>query len=492
MTGPEGGHPTAEPRSPLTLWEAALPLVVMLGLFGVVVVRFESSTELLVGILLCAAATAGWVARRHGAGWDEIQRATGQRIADVFPGLLILLAIGLLIATWILSGTVPWLVYHGVQLVDPRHLLVTAFAATAIMSLVTGTSWGSAGTMGVALMGMAAALDVSLAATAGAVVSGAYFGDKMSPLSDTTNCSAIGAGADLYAHIRHMLWTAVPSTVAALAVYWLLAGVAGAGATTASGSGDLPESARLLVSDLERVYRLTPLVLLPALVVAWGIVRKVSPALSITLSSAVALVLAVGVQGFALPDAMSAAVAGVRLDHFVSAGVDPASLGPAFTTLVERGGLYVMSNTLVVVISAFLLAGAMSVSGALDLLIRRLLDSATSVFGLVAATMAAGGTMIALTSHGLVTALVIGELFQKAYDRMGLARVNLSRSLEDSVTVTEPIMPWTVSAIFMATTLGVPTIEYLPWAVFCYGGPVFSLMWAAGWSRTGLGLKRSG
>ncbi|MDT8341600.1 MAG: Na+/H+ antiporter NhaC family protein, partial [Longimicrobiales bacterium] len=141
--------------------------------------------------------------------------------------------------------------------------------------------------------------------------------------------------------------------------------------------------------------------------------------------------------------------------------------------------------------SAFLLAGGMHASGSLDLLIRRMLDSVRSVFGLIAATMASGATMIALTSHGLVTALVIGELFQGAYDEQGMARENLSRSLEDSVTVTEPIMPWTVSAVFMATTLGVSTVSYLPWAVFCYGGPVFSLLWAALYRRTGVGLTRA-
>jgi len=417
-------------------------------------------------------------------GWDAIQAATGERIASVLPGLLILLAIGLLIATWIASGTVPFLVYWGVRLVDPRYLVVTAFLATAVMSLVTGTSWGSAGTIGVALMGMAAALEVPLAVTAGAVVSGAYFGDKLSPLSDTTNCSAIGAGAPLYTHIRHMLWTAVPSTVAALLVYTLVADPG------AAGNG-LPEGARRLLADLESVYTLGWVVLLPPVIVIWGILRRTPPALALALSSLAAAIIAVLVQGFGISETVAALGGGFRLEFLASAGVDPASVGPAFATLVERGGLYPMANTLVVILSAFLLAGGMHASGSLDLLIRRMLDSVRSVFGLIAATMASGATMIALTSHGLVTALVIGELFQGAYDEQGMARENLSRSLEDSVTVTEPIMPWTVSAVFMATTLGVSTVSYLPWAVFCYGGPVFSLLWAALYRRTGVGLTRA-
>ncbi len=474
--------PSGPPRT-LSVFAAALPILTMLGLFLGGLLFLGSSPELLVAILLLAAGVAGAVARRQGVGWDAIQAATGERIASVLPGLLILLAIGMLIATWILAGTAPFLVYWGVQLVNPRYLLLTAFLTTAVMSLVTGTSWGSAGTIGVALMGMAGALDVSLAATAGAVVSGAYFGDKMSPLSDTTNCSAIGAGAPLYTHIRHMLWTAVPSFMVAVVVYaWAASGTPGDG---------LPASAVSLLADLERVYSLNPLVLLPAAIVLWGITRKTPPALALGASSLVAVTLGVGLQGFSVSDAVVAAVAGFRIDLLASTGVDPASMGTAFITLVERGGLYSMANTLVLVISAFLLAGAMQSSGALDLLIHRMVDSVRSVFGLIAATMAAGGTMIALTSHGLVTVLVIGELFQKAYDEQGLARENLSRSLEDSVTVTEPIMPWTVSAVFMATTLGVPTLTYLPWAVFCYGGPIFSLLWAAAYSRTGLGLTRA-
>ena len=150
-----------------------------------------------------------------------------------------------------------------------------------------------------------------------------------------------------------------------------------------------------------------------------------------------------------------------------------------------------MANTLVVVIAAFLLAGAMDASGSLDLLVNRMLGAVRSVFGLIAATMASGATMIALTSHGGVTALVIGGLFQGAYAERGLAPENLSRSLEDSVTITEPLMPWTVSAVFMAATLGVPTLSYAPWAVFCYGGPVFSLLIAALFRRTRFGITLS-
>lgn len=466
-------------RTP-SLGVALLPIITMFGLFALGALFLAPSAELLVVVLLGAAAVASLVAFRHGADWDDVQRSTGAKLASVLPALLILLSIGMLIASWVLSGTIPFLVYWGVRLVDPRHLVLTAFLATAAMSLFTGTSWGSAGTIGVALMGTAAALDAPMAATAGAVVSGAYLGDKMSPLSDSTNICAIGAAAPLYAHIRHMLYTATPSFVLATLVY------AWAARLTPAGTDGMPESARMLLEDLGSSFSLGWWTLLPAAIVIWSIVRKTPPALAIVLSSLVAVAIGVGVQGVAIGDGLTALVSGARTPMLANA----AEAGDAFQRLVERGGLYSMANTLIVVISAFLLAGAMDASGSLDLLVHRLLATVRSTFGLIGATMGAGATTIALTSHGGVTALIVGELFQGAYQERGLAPENLSRSLEDSVTITEPLMPWTVSAVFMATTLGVPTVAYAPWAVFCYGGPIFSLLLAATWDRTGFGLRR--
>jgi len=458
-------------------------------LFLLGAVFLEIGPELLIVVLLTAAAVAGAVARTQGDGWDAIQRSTGQKIADVLPALLILLAIGMLIAAWVLSGTIPFLVYWGIQLVSPRYLVLTAFLATAAMSLTTGTSWGPAGTIGVALMGTALALGAPIAATAGAVVSGAYFGDKLSPLSDSTNICAMGAGAPLYTHIRHMMYTAGPSFLLAALVYSF---VAGADPT----DGGTTVGAETLLVDLDRWFVLGWPTLLPPVVVVWGIVRRTPAALAMAMSTLVAAVIGVTIQGFEVMEAMQAVVAGFDVEMLgpgdvqtlATGGLESAGVGSAFATLVERGGLYSMANTLIVVFAAFLLAGAMDASGALELLIDRLLATARGVFGLIAATMTAGATMIALTSHGGVTALVIGGLFQDAYSERGLAPENLSRTLEDSVTITEPLMPWTVSAVFMATTLGVPTLAYAPWAVFCYAGPIFSLLIAGAYRRTGFGL----
>lgn len=437
--------------------------------------------EALILCLLAAATVSGAQAVLRGASWDRIQRVAGEKFAAVLPVVLILLAIGLLIGSWVMSGTIPLLVVWGIELVHPRFFALGAFAAMAVMSLCTGTSWGSAGTLGVALMGAAAALGAPLPVVAGAVVSGAYLGDKMSPLSDSTNICAIASGADLYAHIRHMLYTAVPSALVAAGLY-LAVGV------RSTALAAVPAEADLLVGELRSVFSLGWPALVPLLWVLLGIALRWPPALALASSAMVALGIGVGLQGFAVADGAVAAVRGFDSSMVAALGVDPAGLSEAFHRLLDRGGLYSMAPTLVVILAAFLFAAGLEVSGALHRILDALLGSVRSVFGLIAATMAAGSAMISLTSHGGVTALVVGEMFQEAYRRRGLAPQNLSRSLEDSVTIVEPLLPWTVSAIFMATTLGVPTLSYLPWAAFCFGGSFFSLLWAALYRRTGFAI----
>ena len=424
-------------RGEISLGIALLPLVTMVGLFALGAAFTNLGGELLILVMLAAAAVATVAAQRVGKSWDDVQRSTGDKFAAVLPAVLILLSIGLLIGTWVVSGTIPVLVFYGLKIVDPAYLVLTAFLATAAMSICTGTSWGSAGTIGVALMGMAAALDAPLGATAGAVVSGAYFGDKLSPLSDSTNISAIGAGSNLYSHIRHMLYTAVPSFVIATCVY--------AAVDVPAGSDALGKNR--LLADLDTIYSFSPIVLLPLVVVVVGIVSRTPPVIAMTASSVVAALVGVWLQDFSLESALLAGVNGFDVSMLADKQLTPTSFGEDTASLLNRGGLYSMVNTLLVIIAAFLLAGAMDVSGALDRLIGGLLAAVRSTFGLIAATMAAGTTMISLTSHGGVTALVVGELFQKAYDERDLARVNLSRSLEDSITIVEPLMPWTVSAV---------------------------------------------
>ncbi|MGB5344274.1 MAG: Na+/H+ antiporter NhaC family protein, partial [Thermoanaerobaculia bacterium] len=329
---------TQEIRSrPLSVAAAALPLITLIACFLVGGIFFDLDADMLVLALLVAASVAGIQAVLRGATWMDIQRSTGEKLAAVLPVILILLTIGMLIGTWVLSGTIPALISAGIQILSPRFFVLSAFLVTAVMSLATGTSWGSAGTLGVALMGAAAAVQAPLAATAGAVISGAYLGDKMSPLSDSTNICAIGAGADLYAHIRNMLYTAVPSSLVALLVYSTL------GRRSAAGSQVVPESAQTLLAEMDRVFSLGLWTLLPLLVVLAGIALKVSPALALAASSLVAMILGGVLQGFGIQSVLTSAVRGFDPAMVADLGLDPTSLSESFVQLLDRGGLYSMS-----------------------------------------------------------------------------------------------------------------------------------------------------
>ena len=469
------------PAKPLSLGLALLPLLILLAaiIAGVSLVGF--SGDMLIIAMALASLTAGLIAWRRGASWSDIQAAAGRKLAGVTPVILILLSIGILLGAWMFSGTIPLMVSTGIALIDPRFMVLTAFLGTALMSIMTGTSWGSAGTLGVAFMATAEAMGLPLAPVAGAVVSGAYFGDKMSPLSDTTNIAAIAADVPLFDHIRHMLWSAVPSFVLALVVY------AGMGLAFSGGDIVLAETATATSAALSGLFRLDAWALLPLILALGGIGLRQPPVLVILASSALALLLGVVNQGWAARDVVSVVMRGFNL---AMTGSDGEGLPPALPSLLNRGGLTSMGETLIFIINAFVLAGAMEASGALDRLITALLAAARTTARLIASTMAAGMVLVAVTSHAGVTALIVGELFQPAYRARDLHGVNLSRSIEDSATVVEPLMPWTVSALFMAATLGVPTLAYAPFALFCIGGPVFSLVWAILSDRWGWGIRR--
>lgn len=464
---------------PLSIWLALAPVAALFAAVALGIVVFGVGGEPLLIALLIAGFVATLVARRQGRSWDAVQAAAGRLVGEALPALLVLLSIGALLGSWMFSGTIPMLVILGIDLIDPAWMALTAFLATALMSVVTGTSWGSAGTIGVAMMGAAAAMGLPLAPVAGAVVSGAYFGDKLSPISDMTNIAAIGAGANLYRHIGHMLPTSLPPALIAIAAFALLAVAGPAAQTTDAAAG-----AAAVRAELSAVFDPGLWSALPLAVALTGIALRMPPAPVVLGSALVALV--VGVFAGGLP-----AAAGV---HALVGGFDLAQVAPgyeasdSFAGLVERGGVISMAPTLVYVFAAFVLAAGMEVSGALDVLLGRLLAAVRGTFGLIAATMAAGAAMVGLTSNGGVTALVVGGLFRTSYAERGLAPENLSRAVEDSATVTEPLMPWTVSALFMASTLGVATLDYAPWALFCWLGPVFGLLMALRHTLTGKGL----
>lgn len=462
---PQAGNET-KPRNqeqrPQPLALMLVPTVIVLAIFvgGIGVLGYPAELMLILsGVVFSAFAI--W----RGAQWDEIIATMGDRIKKALPAILILFMIGMLIGTWMISGTIPLLVFYGLEIINPSYLFLLTFITTAIVATFTGTSWGAAGTIGVALMGVAATMDVSLAVTAGAVVSGAYFGDKMSPLSDTTNMSAIAAGANLYDHIRHMLFTTIPASILAMIVYFFV------GRSIDTSSLQLG-NVKDIIDELSASFSLNPVLLLPPVVVLVGSLLKKSPVVVLFLSSMLALVLALVVQRARVSDMFDAAVSGFTTDMLPQGGDASEQL----TTLLERGGLYSMYNATFFIFAAFFFAAALGASNVLQALLEPIVSRLKSTGSLVATTLVSGFAIVSATSNALITYFLLRDLFGDAYRKHKLHPVNLSRSMEDSATLTEVLMPWTVSGVFFATTLGVGNFAFLPWAITNWSGFLFSAL----------------
>ncbi|HSG82249.1 MAG TPA: Na+/H+ antiporter NhaC [Gemmatimonadota bacterium] len=443
------------PRRPSTL-ESVLPFVVMAILLGLGYGVYKLRIEVL---LLVAAAVAGLVASRLGYSWAELQDGIIEGIAKALPAALILVCVGALISSWIAAGTIPVLLQLGLRSISPRFFLATACVLCSLVSLFTGTSWGTVGTMGIALMGIAAGLGIPMGAAAGAVVAGAYFGDKISPFSDTTNLAPVAAQSNLFDHIRHMLWTTVPAWILGLLVY-LVVGVG-------SGTGASPERVEAILGTLADAFVMSPWTLLPLPVVLYFAIRKRPTIPGILLASAIAGVIAVVVQGESIPAVAEAMVSGY-VAHTGDASVDG---------LLSRGGMGPMMEVTLIVFAAFSFAGIVNRAGFLDVVLGILLKTARTTGQLVATTVASTIFTALITGSSYLTILLPGELFAPAYKARGLAAKNLSRTLEDSGTVVVPLIPWSAAGVFMAATLDVPTLSYLPWAVLNYTGFLFAMLY---------------
>lgn len=461
-----------------TFFLAVLPILAMILLLGIGYAVMGLSAEVL---MLVSAAIAAFVAVGLGYTWDDIMNSIVSKLSKTMPAIFILIIVGFLIGSWMIGGTIPMMVYYGLKIISPQYIIVTSFIVTAFVSVCTGTSWGSAGTIGVALMGVAAGMGAPLPMVAGAVVSGAYFGDKMSPLSDTTNLAPIAAGAKLYDHIGHMFYTTIPGFIICTIVYTAAGLSLGGGADVAT-----PEKVGVILGTMEQIFRFNPLILLPPVIVLYGSIRKKPTIPVMLLSSAVAIFNAVIFQGFTLQQCFTAAISGFDLGMVRIAGFDAATLIPDIPRLLNRGGMMSMLSTVLIAFCAYGFAGTLAVTGSLDIVLNKLMKSVKSVGGLVVSTIVACITAVFVTSNGQLSILVPGEMFSKTYIKKGLQPKNLSRTLEDSATVVEPIVPWTAAGVYMATTLGVPTLSYLPWAIICYTGVIFATIWGF----TGFGIAR--
>ena len=477
MTRPGSSEASDTDHRPTpSLGAALLPVVLMVGMLAASVWLFgeDSSYGPNQIALLIAAAVAGVIGIRGGYRFEEIQDGIVASISVALPAALILLAVGSLIGTWILAGTVPYLIVLGATLLTPEWFYPACCLICALVSISIGSSWTTAGTLGVALMGSAQAMDMSPAMTAGAIISGAYFGDKMSPLSDTTNLAAAVSRVNLFSHIQNMLWTAAPAMVVALLIF----SFAGRG----EGSADLGMF-ETLRTELEQEFRLSVLTLLPLALLLFLSVRRYPPlpviGLGALVGGLVALVLQFDAAAGLAPDGVEglpAALAGVWIALFD--GYATNSTLPQMSDLLDRGGMSSMLNTVWLILCAMVFGGVMERTGLLERLVADLLRLARGTTSLLLTTLGTGFTTNVLAADQYMAVAIPGRLYEKAYRERGLDTLNMSRSLEDGGTLTSVMIPWNTCGAYMAATLGVATFTYLPWVLFNLASVGFSILWA--------------
>lgn len=458
----------------LSFMQAIFPILVMLVVLGIGVGGLGLPAE---PLIVLATVIAGVQAILLGYSYDSIIEEISQKISKIWGALLILVIVGFMIGSWMIGGTIPMLIYYGLKLISPKYLALTAFLLTAIVSILTGTSWGSAGTIGVAFMGVAVGLDVNLAVIAGAVVSGAYFGDKLSPLSDTTNLASAVCEVNIYEHIANQMWTTGGSAIIAAIFYFIY------GQFYITGSGQTPETVLALMKTLNEMFNWNIILIIPLLIVLIGSITKKPTIPVMLLASFIALFNAFIFQGASIDNIINATLNGFNVGML---GYDETTVIPDLVKLLHRGGMMAMMNTLLIAICAISFAGTMSVTGGLDTLISKLVEKITSTFQLVASTIVICLITTGVTSNGQVSILMPGEALKDVYKKKGLHPKVLSRTLEDSVSCTECLIPWTAAGAYMAATLGVPTLSYLPFAVLNYSGMILALIWAA----TGIGITK--
>ncbi len=452
----------APPGEPIPVWAALIPVVGLIALLFVNIVwlprRFEGYEGSGHLPLVLAAAIAALVARAWGWRWDTVKAGVLHAIHLAMGAILILLVIGMLMGTWLASGIVPAFIDWGLLLLRPSFFLAASCVVCSVVSLVSGSSWSTAGTVGLALVGVGDAMGISPAMTAGAVISGAYFGDKLSPMSDTTNLAPAMAGTDLFTHIRHMLWTTGPSWLLALIGY----GVLGLTLDTTAKAGNIQTIHALLTEQFHPgLVHLT----VPA-VVGVLVARKV-PALPALLTGAILGGVLAAVQGVAVPDILVAAMDGFR----------PDTGNEAVDELLERGGMTSMSGTVLLILCAMTFGGAMERTGMLRVLAQNLLSAARSTGSLIMATVLTSIGVNILAADQYIAVVVPGRMYADEYRARGLHPKNLSRALEDGGTITSPLIPWNTCGAFMSTTLGVATGAYLPWCFLNLLNPLISILY---------------
>ncbi|MCH1583273.1 MAG: Na+/H+ antiporter NhaC [Flavobacteriales bacterium] len=474
---------TSRPSLGLSL----LPIVVLVMLLAADVLAFgeDSSYGSNQIALLLASGLAVAIGMRRGQQWSLFEQKIKDTLGDAVGAILILLLIGALAGTWLVSGIIPTLIDVGLDVLSKEVFLPAACILCAAVSLATGSSWGTVGTVGVALIGIGQALGLSEGWIAGAIISGAYFGDKLSPLSDTTNLAPTVAGTDLFTHIRFMLWTTVPSILIALTVFTF------AGLGSGDESADLGRAA-VMQAELARHFNLHWALFLVPVGVIVLIARRVAPVPALflgVLGGAVAAAIAqpellatlaedaigpaLGLGPTRLGTAFSALMSAAALDTTIETG------NPVVTDLLSAGGMKGMLNTVWLIICALTFGAVMGAAGFLERITQAILTAVHGTFSLVFGTAFSSIVFNIIAADQYIAIVVPGRMFREAYQQRGVAPQVLSRTLEDAGTVTSVLIPWNTCGVAQSGVLGVGVLAFAPYCVFNYVSPIMTLLVAA-------------
>lgn len=454
-------------RNSPSFYVALTPILFMMFIlcFGIGVMGWPAS----VCLLLSAAFSAIVAIIKLKYTYEELQGFVIDKISAVMAPVLIVIFVGFMVATWSFSGTLPMLVYFGMKLVDPSLLYVIAFILNAVLSYVSGASWGSVASIGVALMGIGTGLHADLPILAAAIVTGAYFGDKLSPLSDTTNLTSAVTGTKLYDLIKYLLWTTIPATVISLAFFTFLG-------FTNTSQGEISASSLQLLDQLSSLYKFGFWPLLPMLMVLLFTFLRLPTVPALLCSALMAILVGWLYQGFPLEHGIKATMGGFKLTMIAS---NPEALLPAVRELLEQGGLNNQGGFLAFIICAMMFAGILTGTGMMDVALQKAASKIKSVFNAILTSGILCIIINLLTGSDGLNKIVVSELMQKKFEALNLNRLVLARTLEDFGTMSAPIIPWSAAGLYMATTLGVPVHSYLPYCVFFFSSMVFALIYAS-------------
>ena len=460
-----------------TMLDAIAPIVVLIIMlsFSVYLYGDDSSYGANQIALILSASIAAIIAIKNGYTWKEVETGIVKGIGMGMRAILILLAVGALIGTLIMSGTVPAMIYYGLNILSPSIFYFTACVICAIASLSIGSSWTVAGTLGVALMGIATGLGLSPSVTAGAIISGAYFGDKMSPLSDTTNLAPAIAGTDLFSHIRHMVWTTGPSLVIALIIF-LIMGLN----SNAEGNAD---GLALIQSTLQNTFNISVVSFVPIVVIFVLAYKKMPAFPTILIGALLAGLFSIILQ----PEVVSNFVNQPELSKSLTllSGVWTAlhsgfvleSGVPMVDDLLTRGGMASMLNTIWLVVCALTFGAVLETAQLLNKIVEKVLTFANSTGSLIVTTIATCIGINIIAADQYISIVLPGRMYRAEFKRRKLAARNLSRALEDSGTITSPLIPWNTCGAYMSASLGIATFAYLPFCFFNLANPIVAIIY---------------